>query len=239
MSLLTCCIWWLVLGVLVGWLLSWLFNRMFGRTDVHEVGAPSAAATTPGDDLTVIEGVGPRIAALLQDNGVATYERLARSDAKSIWSILERGGPRFKLANNPGTWPEQAAFCVRGDWDGLKKWQEELYAGLRVVQEVPPAADIDLEAARAAGFDLKGPDDLEVIEGIGPKVAEALRQHGVVSLAHLAVAAPGDLKIALDRAGSSFRMADPTTWPEQAGFCIRNDWAGLKELQDRLTGGRE
>ena len=239
MSLFTCCFWWLVLGVLIGWLLSWLFSKLFGRSDVQEIAPAPPAPEVEGDDLTVIEGIGPKIAALLSENGLGRYEKLAATDVKTIWTILARGGPRFKMANNPGTWPEQAAYCVRGDWDGLKKWQEELYAGLRVVQEVPPAANIDLEAARAAGIDLKGPDDLEVIEGIGPKVAEALRQRGLVSLAHLAVAAPGDLKIALDRSGSSFRMADPTTWPEQAGFCIRNDWAGLKELQDRLTGGRE
>ena len=241
MSLLTCCFWWLVLGVLVGWLLSWLFNRLFGRADVQEVGAPArtAISTTPGDDLTVIEGIGPRIAALLQENDVATYERLARSDVKSIWSILERGGPRFKLANNPGTWPEQAAFCVRGDWDGLKKWQDELYAGLRVVQDVPEAVTLNLEAARAAGIEVKGPDDLEVIEGIGPKIAALLKQHGIATLGHLAGAAPADLRAVLDRGGSSFKIAEPSTWPEQAGYCVRNDWAGLKELQDRLTGGRE
>lgn len=240
MSLLSCCIWWLLLGVLVGWLLSWLFNRLFGRSDVQESAPARGLATRPStDDLTVIEGIGPRIAALLGENGVGTYEALARSNVETIWSILERGGPRFKLANNPGTWPEQAALCLRGDWDGLKKWQDELYAGLRVVQEVPPAVELDLEAARSAGITLKGADDLEVIEGIGPKVAALLRQHGIVSLAHLAVAAPGDLKAVLERGGASFRMADPGTWPEQAGYCVRNDWAGLKELQDRLIAGRE
>jgi predicted flap endonuclease-1-like 5' DNA nuclease len=243
MSLFTCCIWWLVLGVLVGWLLSWLFNRLFGRSDIQEA-SPRAAVglsteASPHDDLTVIEGIGPRIAALLRDSGIGTYEKLAASDVKSIWSILERGGPRFKLANNPGTWPEQAAYCVRQDWDGLKKWQDELYAGLRVVPDVPAEAEIDLAAARAAGFTLKDADDLEAIEGIGPKIAGLLREHGITSFARLAAAAPSDLRAILDRGGPNFRIAEPATWPEQAGYCVRNDWAGLKELQDRLTAGRE
>jgi predicted flap endonuclease-1-like 5' DNA nuclease len=235
MSLLVCCFWWCVLGVLIGWLLSWLFNRLFGRSDVQA----TVAAAVPSDDLVIIEGIGPRIAALLRKNDVDTFETLARMDAKSIWSILERGGPRFKLANNPGTWPEQAAYCVRGDWDGLKRWQDDLYAGLRVVPDVPAAAEIDLDAARAAGFDVKNADDLEVVEGIGPKTAGLLREHGISSLARLAAAAPSDIRAILDRGGASFRIAEPATWPEQAGYCLRNDWAGLKTLQDRLNAGRE
>jgi predicted flap endonuclease-1-like 5' DNA nuclease len=220
MSLLACCFWWLLLGVLVGWLLSWLFNRLFGRSDVQEVGAPPQAAVAPAeavphDDLTVIEGIGPRIAALLRENGIVSYEKLAASDAKSLWTILERGGPRFKLANNPGTWPEQAAYCVRGDWDGLKEWQEELYAGLRVVGAVPSEAEIDVEAARAAGFSLKGADDLEIIEGIGPKIAGLLREHGITTFAHLAAAAPSDLPPSSTSAGRASGSPNPRPGPSR------------------------
>jgi predicted flap endonuclease-1-like 5' DNA nuclease len=244
MSLFTCCLWWLVLGVLIGWLLSWLFNRLFGRTDVQEIAPVAQAGAAPAadaraDDLVVIEGIGPKVAALLRENGIDTYDKLAAADAKTIWTILERGGPRFKLANNPGTWPEQAAFCVRGDWDGLERWQDELYAGLRVVHEVPAEVEIDLEGARAAGIALKGADDLEVIEGIGPKIAALLREHGITTLARLAAAQPSDIRAILDLGGERYRIAEPATWPEQAGYCVRNDWAGLKELQDRLTAGRE
>jgi predicted flap endonuclease-1-like 5' DNA nuclease len=244
MSLFTCCLWWLVLGVLIGWLLSWLFNKLFGRSEVQDVAPAERAMAPPSaasrvDDLVVIEGIGPKIAALLRENGVDTYEKLAAADAKTIWTILERGGPRFKLANSPGTWPEQAAFCVRGDWDGLKRWQDELYAGLRVVHEVQAEVEIDLEAARAAGFAPKGADDLEVIEGIGPKISALLREHGIATLARLAAAQPADIRAILDLGGERYRIAEPATWPEQAGYCVRNDWAGLKELQDRLTAGRE
>ena len=243
MSLLTCCFWWLVFGVLIGWLLSWLFNRLLGRSDVQEITSAQAVAAPAGaapiDDLVVIEGIGPKIAGLLRENGIGTYEKLSGTDVKTIWSVLERGGPRFKLANNPGTWPEQAALCARGDWDGLKRWQDELYAGLRVVHEVPAGAEIDLAAARAVGFELKTADDLEIIEGIGPKISGLLREHGIASFARLAAAEPSDIRAILDLGGQNYRIAEPATWPEQASFCVRNDWKGLKELQDRLTAGRE
>ena len=244
MSLLTCCFWWFVFGALAGWLLSWLFNRLFGRTEVHEIAAPApatplpVAAATRADDLVVIEGIGPKIADLLRRHGIDTFDKLARADAASLWAILDKGGPRYRLAN-PGTWPAQALYCVRGDWDGLKRYQDELYAGVQLLADVPADVVIDVAAAKAAGFDMKGPDDLEIVEGIGPKIAQLLRQHGVTTFVQLASAAPAEIAAILERGGPSFRIANPGTWPDQAGYCVRNDWAGLKQLQDRLTAGRE
>ena len=104
---------------------------------------------------------------------------------------------------------------------------------------MPAEVVIDVAAARAAGFDMKGPDDLEVVEGIGPKIGQLLRQHGVTTFLQLASASPAEIAAILEKGGPDFRIANPGTWPEQAGYCVRNDWAGLKRLQDRLTAGRE
>jgi predicted flap endonuclease-1-like 5' DNA nuclease len=246
MSLLACCLWWFVLGALAGWLLSWLLNRLVGRTAVHEIPAPAspapvvAAATAPSrvDDLVVIEGIGPKIAELLRRHGIDSFETLARTDVATLWSILDKGGPRFRLAN-PGTWPAQALYCVRGDWTGLKRYQDELYVGIQLLADVPAEVVIDVAAAKAAGFDMKGPDDLEVVEGIGPKIAQLLRQHGITTFVQLASASPVEISAILQKGGPDFRIANPGTWPEQAGHGVRNDWAGLKRLQDRLTAGRE
>jgi Helix-hairpin-helix domain len=154
MSLFMCCLWWFVLGVLVGWLLSWLLNRFFGRTQVQEVSAPAPApvvATPRVEDLTKIEGVGPKIAELLRGNGIDSFARLSRTDVARLWSILEKGGTRFRLAN-PGTRPAQAEYAVRGDWAGLKRYQDELYVGIQLYGDVQ--AEVDVAAAKAAGFDL-------------------------------------------------------------------------------------
>jgi predicted flap endonuclease-1-like 5' DNA nuclease len=243
MTLFLCIFWWFVLGVLVGWLLSWLLGKVMGRGEIREASAVTTQAAlapaprTAADNLSVIEGIGPKLAELLRHNGIDSYRKLAEAEVSRLWSILEQAGPRFRLAN-PGTWPEQAAFCVRGDWDGLKRWQDELYGGV-VMQGEGRAAVINVGAARAAGIALKSADDLEVIEGIGPKIAALLREHGITTFAHLAAATGSELRGILDKAGSDYRIAEPKTWPEQAGYCVRNDWAGLKALQDRLTAGRE
>ena len=243
MSLLACCLWWFVLGALAGWLLSWLVNRLVGRTGVQEISAPlprprGPRAASRVDDLVVIEGIGPKIAELLRRHGIDSFETLARTDVATLWSILDKGGPRFKLAN-PGTWPAQALYCVRGDWAGLKRYQDELYVGIQLLADVPAEVVIDVAAAKAAGFDMKGPDDLEIIEGIGPKIAQLMRQHGITTFVQLATASPAEIAAILEKGGPNFRIANPGTWPEQAGHCVRNDWAGLKRLQDRLTAGRE
>jgi predicted flap endonuclease-1-like 5' DNA nuclease len=243
-SLFTCCLWWFVLGALAGWLASWLLGRLFGRTEERVAPAApvplAAVAAAPArvDDLVVIEGIGPKIAELLRRSGIDSFDRLARADVSALWSILDKGGPRYRLAN-PGTWPAQALYCVRGDWTGLKRYQDELYAGVQLIADIPAEVEIDLAAAKAAGFDLAGPDDLEVVEGIGPKIAQLLRQHGVTTFVQLATASPAEISAILEKGGPNFRVANPGTWPEQASYCVRNDWAGLKSLQDRLTAGRE
>ena len=241
MSMLTCCLWWFVFGALAGWLLSWLLNRLFGRTEISEVPAlapVASAAPTRVDDLVVIEGIGPKIAEVLRRHGIDSFEKLSRAEVATLWSILDKGGPRFRLAN-PGTWPAQALYCVKGDWDGLKRYQDDLYGGVQLWANIPADVVIDVAAAKVAGFDLNGPDDLEVVEGIGPKIAHLLGQHGVTTFVRLASASPAEIKALLDKGGPDYRIANPGSWPEQAGYCVRNDWAGLKRLQDRLTAGRE
>jgi len=80
-------------------------------------------------------------------------------------------------------------------------------------------------------------DDLELIEGIGPKIASVLREAGITSFVQLAQEEPGNLKVILEKAG--MHLADPASWPEQAKLAAEEDREGLKTLQDRLKGGRE
>jgi predicted flap endonuclease-1-like 5' DNA nuclease len=98
---------------------------------------------------------------------------------------------------------------------------------------------IDVAAARAAGLTLDGPDDLRVIEGVGPKIADVFRAAGVHGFAQIAAMTPASIQALLDAAGPSFRIADPLTWPEQAALAAANRWTELKQLQDSLTGGRK
>ena len=96
------------------------------------------------------------------------------------------------------------------------------------------------EAARAGrhGFAAAGDADIEIVEGIGPKIAEVLRARGLGSFGALALASPGTLREILDDTGPAYRIADPSTWPEQARLAADGRWDELRSLQDSLNAGR-
>jgi predicted flap endonuclease-1-like 5' DNA nuclease len=145
MSGLGCCFWWFVFGALLGWLASWLLGRMFAKEEnVQTVvattrvsdGIDYAAARAAGyvltgpDNLEIIEGIGPSIAHLMRSSGVNSFAKLAGMSIAGLQAILDKGGPRFRMAN-PQTWAEQAALAVANRWADLRRLQDALDAGLR------------------------------------------------------------------------------------------------------------
>ena len=92
--------------------------------------ATPAKKTVKADDLKKIEGVGPKIAGLLQADGIKTFADLAKAKQPKLQAILEAAGPRYKM-HNPTTWPEQAQLAATGKWDELNKLQDELKGGKR------------------------------------------------------------------------------------------------------------
>jgi predicted flap endonuclease-1-like 5' DNA nuclease len=90
----------------------------------------SAQKTAPvaKDDLTKIEGIGPKIALLFSQAGIATFEALAKAKKAELKKILDAAGTRFQI-HDPSTWPQQAKLAANGDWEKLAKVQEELKGG--------------------------------------------------------------------------------------------------------------
>jgi len=80
------------------------------------------------------------------------------------------------------------------------------------------------------------PDDLKVIEGIGPKISGLLYDAGIKTFAQLAEADVSKLQGILDAA--KLPLGNPETWPEQAKPAAAGDWEALEALQDQLKGGQ-
>ena len=80
------------------------------------------------------------------------------------------------------------------------------------------------------------PDNLEIIEGIGPTIAGVLQAAGIRTFAQLADADPGRDGI-LNEAGIG-NLADPSSWSEQAGLAADGKLDELAALQARLKAGR-
>lgn len=98
-----------------------------GHAEHHEEEpAPAPAASASPDDLKVLEGLGPKVQSVLNAAGIATYAQLAETPVEKLQEVLDAAGYQYM---NPGSWPEQASLAADGDWDALKKLQEELNAG--------------------------------------------------------------------------------------------------------------
>lgn len=80
------------------------------------------------EDLTKIEGIGPKVAKVLRDAGIRNFDSLARADAAEVKSVLNEAGLQMM---SPEGWIEQAELAAKGDWDGLQKLQDELKGGRR------------------------------------------------------------------------------------------------------------
>ncbi|GAB4399445.1 MAG: hypothetical protein OHK0053_19630 [Microscillaceae bacterium] len=94
----------------------------------HAVSEKKTKAKAKTDDLKKIEGIGPKIATLLQAQGIDTYQKLAAASAATLKRILAEAGPRYK-SHSPDTWPQQAKMAHEGDWATLEAWQTELKGG--------------------------------------------------------------------------------------------------------------
>ncbi len=92
--------------------------------------AKAEEAPASPDDLTRIEGIGPKISGLLHEAGITTFAQLAATDVETLRQILVRAGRRFAMAS-PETWPEQAELAAKGAWDALKALQDQLKGGRR------------------------------------------------------------------------------------------------------------
>lgn len=167
------------------------------------------------DDLSRIDGIGPFLESKLNEVGVFTYEEISTWDSSRIAAITEAIG-HFKGRIEKDDWVGQAAQLA------LEK------------QQNPEAFKKD--SANALSDD---PEDLKVVEGIGPKIEEVLKQAGINDWAALAKTDATRLREILDQAGPRFKMHDPETWPAQARLAETGEWTILKEYQDELIGGRD
>ena len=94
--------------------------------------ATKAKAKSEADDLTRIEGIGPKVSKTLQAAGISTFKALAKAKSDDVQEILNDAGLTMMDAS---TWPQQAKLAAKGDWDGLEKLKDELSGG----REVKPA----------------------------------------------------------------------------------------------------
>lgn len=80
--------------------------------------SPAPAPTGAADDLKKIKGVGPKLVALLKEQGVTTYAQIAAWSDADVTRIDETLG-RFKGRITRDQWVEQAKLLAAGDDAGF------------------------------------------------------------------------------------------------------------------------
>jgi len=97
------------------------------KAPAKKVNPKKSVKASSGDDFTKLSGIGPSMAANLNELGITSFEKLAAMDDDILRDMLEESGAR--LNNNKDamdSWNEQATLAAKGDFAGLKKLQEEL-----------------------------------------------------------------------------------------------------------------
>lgn len=130
----------------------------------------------------------------------------------------------------------------------LNEWKKK-YANLEVqynnlhlskerVQTVPPA-NLGVKATATSPYAKLKNDNLQIIEGIGPKMEEVLKKHSVGNWPSLASQTAEGLRNLLDKENPTrYKIIDPTTWPDQAQLAVDGKWQDLIALQKNLDTGK-
>jgi len=92
----------------------------------QEAASQKARIRSMQDDLTVIDGIGPRISSVLRTTGITAFSKLAEKEPEEIQGILVAENLRLTRLTDPSTWHEQARMAADGDWEGLKALQDSI-----------------------------------------------------------------------------------------------------------------
>ncbi len=190
--------------------------------EAPEEAAPVAVAADAGngtgDDLTQLVGIGPKAASALSAAGIATYAALSEANEPQIRRALHDAD--MTPPGNVSTWPMQASYAAKGDWQSLMKHNEKQRASAK------PAAPRTATATAAP------PDDLTQINGIGPRISSILNDGGITTYADLQRANTGELRQII-AVGGALPPSSLESWPTQAAYAAKGDWSGLATYNRR------
>ena len=124
--------------------------------------------------------------------------------------------------------------------------QAEIETGMATVENienVDNAVDNEKNVDNSKGDEqialVSKPDDLKIVEGIGPKIEELCNNIGIFTWKQLSETSVERLQEILNAAGKRYQIHNPATWAEQARMANEGEWDALKIYQDHLKGGKE
>jgi predicted flap endonuclease-1-like 5' DNA nuclease len=190
------------------------------------------------DKLQIVEGIGPKMEEVLKENGIHDFSTLAATSPAALREILNKYGDKYRIID-PNTWPQQAGLANDRKWNDLIALQKTLDTG-RSDTANTGETDSKLEKwlIKAGIIRRWAQDDLKAVEGIGPKIEQLLHAAGIKTWRGLSETPVDKIQEVLTAAGPRFALADPGTWPQQAGLAADANWDALQKLQDALNAGK-
>ena len=79
---------------------------------------PKRKKVVKPDDLTRLEGIGPKVNQVLKKAGITTFAQLANAEIPKVREALDMAGYRFM---DPAGWIEQAKLAAEGKFEGTKE----------------------------------------------------------------------------------------------------------------------
>ena len=201
---------WVLLAVLLGIVIGWLLRSVAAKRQVER----ARAANLNTADRDELEQLRQRVAVLEPAAGERDRLQAELADQRAAGVAGEPAQP-FVSASPPVAEPA---------------------AEPKPVETISP--ELDLTAASAAIGSRIAADDLTVVEGIGPKIAELCHGIGIRTWSDLAETEVSLLRTMLNDAGQRFKAHDPGTWPQQAALLASGAWDEFVALTDQLDGGR-
>ncbi|MDA9129297.1 hypothetical protein N9J72_02365 [Candidatus Gracilibacteria bacterium] len=134
-------------------------------------------------------------------------------------------------------------------YSASKKSDQENVSTSQVTEEVPGVVPV-VGATKVVGVEKieetpkvkqeKTPkDNLQMIEGVGPKIEKLMNKHGVRSFGDMVSSDVTGLEDILLAGGPRYQVHSPTTWPDQARLAMQGKWSELEEYQAILNRGQE
>jgi|GEM_PF-4055260 len=204
-----------------------------------------STGTTGGNDtgkpdlLQAIEGIGPKMEEALNKGGVKTFKTLGNSKKGDLDKVVERAGYNPGISDTQ-SWIDQASLASSGKWQDLHDMQlDEGGGAIAKIDKYETKLGIKLDHSNHEGGanDTGKPDLLQAIEGIGPKMEEALNKGGVKTFKTLGGAKKGDLDALIEKAGYNPGISDTQSWIDQARLASSGKWQDLHDMQLDEGGG--
>jgi len=226
--------WWLLwlLPLLLALLTWWYWNRKYNSMVEEYDGKIKALNGT-------ISGLEEDLAACkskrseLESDLALTKGRMREmeADMKKLQESADSGGG----GNGKGGDSRSASLAASA---GLGAITSSL-TGDADKEDTPAPAETPKPAAPKSIYAGIKSDNLQIIEGIGPKMESVLKENGIDSHATLGSKSIDDLQAILNKYGDKYKIIDPKTWSSQAKLAGNGNYAELIDYQKKLDTGRD